>query len=116
MPDGFNEALIALLPNLRRFALSLSRRSDMADDLVQITVERALSARNNFDPAQPLDMWLFRILRNAFIDMTRRAKTRGTEVAIADTPDAAVIDGARDAENRLMLHQTEAAMARLPAD
>ena len=29
------DRLIALLPNMRRFALSLSRRPDLADDLVQ---------------------------------------------------------------------------------
>jgi RNA polymerase sigma-70 factor, ECF subfamily len=34
MPDSFEDNLIALLPNLKRFALSLCRRADLADDLV----------------------------------------------------------------------------------
>lgn len=116
MKDSFSKDLIALLPNLRRFALSLCRRPDLADDLVQITAERAFAARDRFDPATRLDAWLFRILRNAWIDHVRRVKTQGTTVDIADTPDAAVVDGVRNVEALLMLRQTEAAMAELPED
>jgi RNA polymerase sigma-70 factor (ECF subfamily) len=70
MPDSFADDLIAILPNLRRHALSLARAGDVADDLVQITVERALMARDRYDPTARLDAWTFRILRNAWIDMT----------------------------------------------
>jgi RNA polymerase sigma-70 factor (ECF subfamily) len=65
MLDAFETDLIAALPRLRRFALSLCRRGDLADDLVQLTVERALTSRGQFDPAGRLDPWLFRILRNS---------------------------------------------------
>ncbi len=116
MPDTFTEDLVALLPNLRRFALSLCRRHDMADDLVQITAERAFAARDRFDPATRLDAWLFRILRNAWIDQTRRTKTQGTIVDIDDAPDAATVDGTKIAEDALMLGAAGAAMADLPED
>jgi RNA polymerase sigma-70 factor (ECF subfamily) len=116
MPDSFSDDLIALLPNLRRFALSLCRRPDIADDLVQITAERAFSARDRFDPATRLDAWLFRILRNAWIDQTRRERTRGVSVDIADVPEASVSDGVREAEAHLMLRQTRAAMDELPEE
>lgn len=76
MDAAFAEAMIALLPNLRRYALSLARRPDLADDLVQQTVERALSRADSFDPTQRLEPWLFRILRNAFIDQYRRQQGR----------------------------------------
>ncbi|MFP1643252.1 RNA polymerase sigma factor [Pontitalea aquivivens] len=115
MGDSFETELIALLPNLRRFALSLCRRGDLADDLVQITVEKALAARDRRGPDLRLDAWTFRILRNAWIDMTRRNRTRGTEVDVADTPESATVDGADVTESRLMLGATEAAMAELPA-
>nr|MCU0906594.1 RNA polymerase sigma factor [Paracoccaceae bacterium] len=82
--DTFADDLIALLPNLRRFALSLGRASDVADDLVQVTVERALLARDRYDPAARLDAWCFRILKNAWIDMTRRTRIRGVTVDVHD--------------------------------
>jgi RNA polymerase sigma-70 factor (ECF subfamily) len=47
----FEHRLIAQLPALRRFALSLCRKADVADDLVQTTVERAIEARDSFDPS-----------------------------------------------------------------
>ena len=116
MSDKFTEDLIALLPNLRRFALSLCRRADVADDLVQITAERAFAAKDRFDPATRLDAWLFRILRNAWIDQTRRTKTQGTTVDIDDAPDAATVDGRKVTETSLMLTAAEKAMAELPED
>ncbi len=116
MRDDFEKDLIAALPGLRRFALSLCRRSDVADDLVQTAVERAVASRGRYDPATRLDPWLFRILRNAWIDMTRRSATRGTEVDVADAPDAAVVDGDRVTEAVLMLRKAEAAMASLPEE
>jgi RNA polymerase sigma-70 factor (ECF subfamily) len=114
MRDAFEQNLVEALPRLRRFALSLCRRGDVADDLVQTTVERAVASRNSYDPATRLDPWLFRILRNAWIDLTRRAATRGTEIDVVDTPEAATVDGERVTEARLMLQRTEAAMATLP--
>jgi RNA polymerase sigma-70 factor, ECF subfamily len=114
MQDKFEPDLIAALPKLRRFALSLCRRGDVADDLVQTTVEKALAGRASWDPATRLDPWLFRILRNAWIDLSRRSLTRGTEIDVADAPEAATVDGDRVTEARLMLRETEAALATLP--
>lgn len=114
MSDTFADGIIALLPNLRRFAISLCRSPDTADDLVQITVERAFKAREQFDPDTRLDAWLFRILRNAWIDMTRRSKTRGTEIDIDDAPDASTVDGAKVTETALMLTSAKAAIDTLP--
>lgn len=116
MNPAFGEALIERLPALRRYALSLARRSDQADDLVQITVERALTAADSYDPTARLDPWLFRIMRNAFIDTTRRQRTRGTEVDVFDTPEALPTDTQPAIEARLMLRTTAAAMTDLPPD
>jgi RNA polymerase sigma-70 factor, ECF subfamily len=116
MQDAFAEDLIAFLPNLRRFAISLCRSADTADDLVQITVERAFAGRKSFDPATRLDAWLFRILRNAWIDMVRRNKTRGSEVDIDDAQDAQSVDGAQVVENALMLQSAKGAIDQLPVD
>jgi RNA polymerase sigma-70 factor (ECF subfamily) len=114
MSDRFEEDLIALLPNLRRYAITLCRDPHTADDLVQITAERAFMARATLDPAVRIDAWLFRILRNAWIDMTRRTRTRGETVDIDDTPEAATVDGRSVTESRLMLASATAAIATLP--
>ena len=116
MGDDFERDLVAALPRLRRFALSLCRKGDVADDLVQTTVERAIAARGRFDPGTRLDPWLFRILRNAWIDVARRTATRGTEIDVTDAPEAAVVDGSRTSEANLMLKSTEEALATLSAE
>jgi RNA polymerase sigma-70 factor, ECF subfamily len=116
MSDGFADQIIAFLPNLRRYAISLCRSADTAEDLVQTTVERAFAARSQWDPATRVDGWLFRILRNAWIDIVRRSKTQGVAVDIDDMPEAAQVDGRTITEARLMLGSVQEAMARLPAD
>ncbi|WP_306141640.1 RNA polymerase sigma factor [Roseibium sp. MMSF_3412] len=115
MPDSFHTALTEKLPNLRRFALSLCRSAHVADDLVQITVERALVARKSFDPASRIEFWLFRILRNAWIDMTRKQKVRGQELDIHDAPDLGGVDS-HQGETRLMVANVLAAVQQLPLE
>lgn len=116
MSDNFSNDLIDFLPNLRRFAISLCRSRDMADDLVQITAEKAFAARAKFDPATRLDAWLFRIMRNTWIDMVRRRQIQGTQIDIDDAPDAAVVDGAKTVETTLMLKSAQQAMTELPQE
>ncbi|MGC3939076.1 RNA polymerase sigma factor [Roseobacter sp. EG26] len=114
MSDRFAEDIIAFLPNLRRFALSLCRSADIADDLVQVTAERAFAAQHQFDPETRLEAWLFRIMRNAWIDMVRRTKTQGTQIDIDHAPEVATVDGPRATEAALMLNSAKAAIENLP--
>ena len=57
-----------------------------------------------------------RILRNAWIDSTRRDRTRGVQVPVEDVPNLAGQPGSQGAEARLMLEKTRAAMDRLSED
>lgn len=116
MDAAFGEALVALLPNLRRYALSLTRRPDQADDLVQQTVERAIAGAASFDSVQRLEPWLFRIMRNGFIDQTRRRRSAGVQLDVHDMPEALPTDPGPALEARLMLRSVEAAMAALPTE
>src|SRR5712691_5959778 len=75
--SSFDDQLAALLPRLRRFAHALSRNSADADDLTQSTIERALRSRDQWQPGTRLDSWLYRIMRNLWIDTTR-ARSRKT--------------------------------------
>jgi RNA polymerase sigma-70 factor (ECF subfamily) len=68
-----DEALRTMLPRLRRFALWLARDSNAADDLVQSTIERALSRWHTRQDDESLRGWLFSILYRLFLDGKRRA-------------------------------------------
>jgi RNA polymerase sigma-70 factor, ECF subfamily len=60
------DGILAAVPNLRAFAMSLSGSLDRADDLVQETLLRALANIDSFTPGTNLPAWLFTILRNQF--------------------------------------------------
>lgn len=113
MTDPFCGLLIEKLPNLRRYALSLCRSGDQADDLVQTTVERALKARASFDPASKIEAWLFRILRNAWIDIVRKKRVRGQELEYDKAPEIADTTG-HQGYARLMVSSVMAAVDLLP--
>src|SRR5688572_4180612 len=68
---AFERELLALLPRLRRFARALARDANDADDLLQVALERALKARNQWQPGTRLDSWTMRIVRNCWIDEAR---------------------------------------------
>ncbi|MCG8291733.1 MULTISPECIES: sigma-70 family RNA polymerase sigma factor [Pseudomonas] len=63
-----------LLQRLRRFALWLTREPGSADDLVQATVERALSRGSQQRAVDSLRPWLFTILYRLFLDGKRRER------------------------------------------
>lgn len=110
--DAFHDDLIAALPRLRVQAMALTRNRAAADDLVQDAVAKALAARNSFEPGTNFQAWVHRILRNTFISDVRR---RRATVAIEDAPaDALARSGG--AEERLMMGELAAALARLPAE
>jgi RNA polymerase sigma-70 factor, ECF subfamily len=114
--QDFGEDLIAMLPRLQRFALSLTGRRHLAEDLVQLTCERALANRSGFDPGTRFDSWLFRILRNAWIDQLRRRKTEGQSEDVYERVDLVGARGDVDAETRLTLQSVWGLIGTLPAD
>ena len=69
--DAFLTGLTALLPRLRRFAAGLARNPADADDLCQAALERALVSRQQWQEGTRLDSWMYRIMRNIWIDTAR---------------------------------------------
>ncbi len=65
----------AYLRKLYGYALSLAGKQHQAEDLVQECAVRALTAKNIPGDEPAYRAWLFRILRNAFLDGVRREKT-----------------------------------------
>jgi RNA polymerase sigma factor (sigma-70 family) len=71
MTGPLDTEIAALLPRLRRFARSISFHREDADDLVQVAVERALGRSAQWEAGTRLDSWMFRIMKNAWIDEVR---------------------------------------------
>ena len=61
---------------LRRYARSLVRGRDEAEDLVQETLLRGIERSSSWDPSRPLGPWLFAILHNLYASGIRRAQSR----------------------------------------
>ncbi|MEO3999965.1 RNA polymerase sigma factor [Mesorhizobium sp. CAU 1732] len=112
--EDIGAQLIAMLPTLRRFALSLTRSADKADDLVQSACERALANAARYEPDTRFDAWMFRIIRNLWIDRVRREKTAGPTDDIDDRPDLAGISGVQVVEARSTMQSVSDAIDALP--
>ena len=113
-PD-LRRQLVELLPRLRRFALVLTRSSDAADDLVQVSVTRALERQEQWQPGSRLDQWLFQIVRSVWINNRKAARLRQTE-SLDGREDTRSLDGSAAMEAHLTLDEVRHAFARLPAD
>jgi RNA polymerase sigma factor (sigma-70 family) len=111
---AFERELTELLPRLRRFAHALSRNGADADDLTQATVERALRSRDQWQTGTRLDSWLYRIMRNLWID-TVRARSRKEKHEAPEEEALAVGEDPRESiETSLELGRAMSAMERLP--
>jgi RNA polymerase sigma-70 factor (ECF subfamily) len=110
----FESELSALLPRLRRFAHGLSRNPADADDLTQLTIERALRSRDQWEPGTRLDSWAYKIMRNLWID-TARSRSRKEKFEAPPEAAESVGEDPRDAiEASLDLQRVMQAMDRLP--
>jgi len=76
--------IVRLRPRLVRFAWSLTRDREVAEDLAQETIARALASQWRFQPGTNLKAWLFRILRNVHLNMLRAAGTHPVVVSIEE--------------------------------
>ena len=109
----FRRDLLAAIPSLRAFAMSLAQNADRADDLVQETLVKAWDKQASFQPGTNLKAWVFTILRNEFYSQMRK---RGREVQDSDgaiTGRVAVHPGQHGAMD---LGDFRAALETLPED
>jgi RNA polymerase sigma-70 factor (ECF subfamily) len=81
MVPSVRDAMLAAVPSLRAFGISLSGSVDRADDLVQETLLRALANIDSFEPGTNMSAWLFTILRNLFrSEYRKRGRRRGRQI------------------------------------
>ena len=111
-PD-LREALLAAVPSLRAFAISLSGQVDKADDLVQDTLLRALANLHRFERGTNLNAWLFTILRNLFHSEYRK---RRREIEDADGSYAARLSAPPEQGARLDFEDFRKALPQIPVD
>jgi RNA polymerase sigma-70 factor (ECF subfamily) len=111
LDPSVREPLVAAIPKLRAFAISLCRDRERAEDLVQGALLRACANIGSFVPGSNMDAWLCAILRNHFYSEWRRERRAAR--AIENLPDT-------DATNPQQLAGVEyselcAALAKLDA-
>ncbi|NEW88764.1 RNA polymerase sigma factor [Rhodopseudomonas sp. WA056] len=103
-----------LIPSLRRYARALLHDRDAADDLVQSTLERALTRWRLRRQGGDLRAWLFAIERNLYLDQRRRAVRRGHAVDLDSR--GPIPDGAAGPECSLIARDALARLDDLPED
>jgi RNA polymerase sigma-70 factor, ECF subfamily len=111
--DEFSKALIAAIPGLRAFGISLTSNAERADDLVQETMLKAWRNFESFEPGSNMRAWLYTILRNEFYTQLRKRKR---EVEDADGVFAAKLSVPGGQESHLDMEDMRAALSQLPPD
>jgi len=114
---AFKVELVALIPQLRAFARSLTGDATAADDLAQDSMVKAWDARASFQMGTNMKAWTFMILRNQFYSEKRRSwrqtqldqqASENTLVAIDDPMAPMALDELRLALATLPAEQREA--------
>lgn len=94
--DEIASLLEPQIPGLRRYAWALLRGDEAADDLVQDTLERAISRWHQRRQDGDLKAWLFAIQRNLFLNSLRQRRQRGLQVGVETLDQVAAPDGHAD--------------------
>jgi RNA polymerase sigma-70 factor, ECF subfamily len=111
--QNIHDQIVTLLPRLRRFARNLTRNPHDADDVVQIALERALTRLDQWRSDARLDSWLFKIVRNAWIDELR-SRGRRNKIFLAEEAGENIGEDSMERESELL--SVQSAMAQLPED
>ncbi|MEM5477908.1 RNA polymerase sigma factor [Pacificibacter sp. AS14] len=112
MKDPTQE-IVEHLPAMRAFALSLTRSSSHADDLVQDAIMKAWENLSSFEVGTNMRAWLFTILRNTFYSDQRKRKR---EVQDSDGTFAATLTEKPDHDGRLAMAEFEQAFVQLKTE
>jgi RNA polymerase sigma-70 factor, ECF subfamily len=114
---SFAEEIEVLLPDLRRYARSLTRNPTTAEDLVQEALIRGIEKIDRWQQGTNLRAWLVAILHNLYVDGMRRFAREGAAVRLADL---AHLDPAfahpPDQAAWLRLRDLQRALAQLPEE
>ena len=87
--------MLAAVPSLRAFAITLCGKVDRADDFVQETLLRAIANINSFQPGTNMCAWLFTILRNLVRSEYRKQAAAICETAVGTIKTTTPTDSVR---------------------
>lgn len=107
-----DSSLLIWIPRLRRYARSLVRDREDADDLVQDTLERAWAKSSLWHSVADMRAWLFSIMHNMHVDGARRPKV-ATVLLDEDTPEVPI---APVQSERLVVMDLQTAIDQLPLE
>src|SRR2546429_4642783 len=113
MRPSVRDAMLAAVPSLRAFAISLCGNVDRADDLVQEALLRAWANMGSFQPGTNMSAWLFTILRNLFRSEYRK---RRREVEDVDGSYAETLTSLPEQNSRLEIVEFRNALKLLPSE
>lgn len=102
---------LACLPDVARFARSLTRNASQADDLVQETFLRAYQGYASFQPGSNMRRWLFSICHHAWLRIAQRE--RRVELTADGEPDELETLAAVRGHEEAMADGLVGAMSRL---
>jgi RNA polymerase sigma-70 factor (ECF subfamily) len=114
---GVREEIMVHIPRLRRYARALLSNVELADDLVQDTLERGLRNVDRFRLDSDLRAWLFAIMHNMFVNQVSGAARRGAAISLDDAclPESHLAVRATQSSS-LELRDLDAALQRLPVE
>src|SRR5579863_1821466 len=117
-PLGFEELAMPLFDSLYNFASWLEHNKSNAEDLVQETYLKGLRGFASFQPGTNFRAWMFRILRNTFLD-SRSTLDRRMTVEIDSEDDAPLLLATSTSPESLLIERSQQnavrnAIAELP--
>lgn len=116
MDEGIRKEMIAVLPQLRRFAYGLTGSVPDGDDLVQSTCERAIANLDKWEIGTRLDSWMFRIAQNLHRNAIRDSRSRAGKLNNLGAEMEHSTDGRKQQEDRDTLGAVRRFVAQLPED
>lgn len=113
----FNDMLLTNSGSLKPFAVSLTHDQEVAKDLYQETMYKALANRDKYSTGTNIKAWLFTIMRNIFINEYRR-KAKQRTIFDSTANDSTIDSGStvvtNGAETSLQLKEINHAIYHLP--
>ena len=113
----FDRILLTNSDYLKPFAITLTRDTETAKDLLQETMYRALANKEKYNVGTNIKAWLYTIMRNIFINDYRRRSKQHT--IFDSTPNEFLLDSNQAAitniaETNLVMKDIQAAVHQLP--